>query len=327
MKMRLDDLTLDKDVQQRTRININTVKSYIEAMEEKLEFPPVTVFSDGEKNWVADGFHRVFAARALKLEELEADVRQGSKRDAILHSVGSNDSHGLPRTNEDKRKAVTTMLSDSEWRQWSDKQIARQCAVSARFVGKIRLGLFPTVNGSQTESKPDVRKCADGRNRNIANIGRPQDEDVSSIFDKVLQLKDNDINTVTETINIEDVKPDTAGPAPAPEAINPPRAEIPPSPPPSTRAPAAAPHTPARDLPKHNRRESLFAEQEPYPTFLMSVYTGDDYKTLSDCSAAPTPRPYVDYRIDSIDVRRFVMGNDLLNVLKDGGAIVIQPEV
>ncbi|MDR9404902.1 MAG: hypothetical protein RI580_15855 [Halothece sp. Uz-M2-17] len=68
------------------------------------------------------------------------------QRDAILHSVGANATHGLRRSNQDKRKAVVTLLQDNEWSQWSDafgsvfdlRAIARQCQVSTPLVGKIR---------------------------------------------------------------------------------------------------------------------------------------------------------------------------------------------
>jgi hypothetical protein len=56
-------------------------------------------------------------------------VRQGSQRDAILYSVGANAAHGLKRTNADKRRAVETLLNDSEWGQWSNRKIAQVCAV------------------------------------------------------------------------------------------------------------------------------------------------------------------------------------------------------
>jgi len=66
-----------------------------------------------------------------------------------LHSVGANAKHGLRRSNKDKRKAVTTLLLDEQWCQWSDRAIAKQCQVSNRFVSNIRKEL--SVNGSQME--------------------------------------------------------------------------------------------------------------------------------------------------------------------------------
>jgi hypothetical protein len=34
-----------------------------------------------------------------------------------------------------------TLLADPEWRQWSDREIARRCAVGHRFVGHLRQSL------------------------------------------------------------------------------------------------------------------------------------------------------------------------------------------
>jgi hypothetical protein len=65
-------------------------------------------------------------------------VLTGSKRDAILYSVGANANHGKRRTNEDKRKAVLTLLNDEEWSQWSDTKIADQCQVDRSTVGVYR---------------------------------------------------------------------------------------------------------------------------------------------------------------------------------------------
>ena len=45
------------------------------------------------------------ALRAASAMEISAEMRDGTWRDAVLYSVGANAAHGLPRTNEDKRRA------------------------------------------------------------------------------------------------------------------------------------------------------------------------------------------------------------------------------
>jgi Zn-dependent M16 (insulinase) family peptidase len=62
----------------------------------------------------------------------------GSQRDAVLYSVGANASHGLARTQEDKRKAVKTILEDFEWSDWSDREIARRASVSLQLVQAVK---------------------------------------------------------------------------------------------------------------------------------------------------------------------------------------------
>ncbi len=62
-----------------------------------------------------------------------------------MFSLGVNSTHGLRRSNTDKRKAVMTLLQDSEWSQWSDRVIAKQCQVSPTFVAKVRNQEIRTV--------------------------------------------------------------------------------------------------------------------------------------------------------------------------------------
>lgn len=46
------------------------------------------------------------------VEKIKADVREGTRRDGILHAVGANATHGNRRTNEDKRRAIVILLND-----------------------------------------------------------------------------------------------------------------------------------------------------------------------------------------------------------------------
>ena len=78
-----------------------------------------------------------------------ADIRQGTRRDAILYSCGANAAHGLPRTNEDKRRAVRKLLEDTEWMFWSDVKIAEVACVSHDFVSRLREELHPASFGER----------------------------------------------------------------------------------------------------------------------------------------------------------------------------------
>jgi hypothetical protein len=114
------------------------VSSYAELVKEGTVFPPITVYFDGNHHYLADGFHRYFAHKTAGQDEILAEVRNGTLRDAVLASLEANSTHGLPRTNSDKRKAVQMMLDDFEWSDWSNAEIARRCRVSHTFVNKMR---------------------------------------------------------------------------------------------------------------------------------------------------------------------------------------------
>jgi hypothetical protein len=147
--LRLELLARDEGVQSRTRLDDETVAHYSELMAEGEEFPPLAVFDDGERLWLADGFHRAEAASESGLEEYACEVRKGTRRDAVLYAVGANARHGLPRTSADKRRAVRMLLADEEWSQWSDTEIARSAGVSKTFVSKMRRRHQPEAVGTK----------------------------------------------------------------------------------------------------------------------------------------------------------------------------------
>jgi hypothetical protein len=141
----LDDIRTDGGTQPREYLNELVLSEYAESMAEGVEFPPVVLFFDGDYYWLADGFHRFFAAKKCGAHDLVADVRQGVRRDARLYAVGANAAHGLRRTNADKRRAALTLLQDEEWQRWSNREIARQCGVTHTFVAKLRRELLEAL--------------------------------------------------------------------------------------------------------------------------------------------------------------------------------------
>ncbi len=158
----LTDIQTDEAAQTRFQTRPGVVRDYAAAMKAQLKdgdlrFPPIVLFADGKLEacptasyYLADGYHRVLAARKSGLTEIKAEIHQGTQRDAILYGISANSAHGLRRTNADKRKAVQLLLADAEWSQWSDREIGKRCGVSNRFVGCMRSA---SVNGSQIERK------------------------------------------------------------------------------------------------------------------------------------------------------------------------------
>ncbi len=154
----------DGGAQMREEMKPDVVREYADEMAAGASFPPVEVYHDGSIYWLADGFHRVAAARKLERQTIEAEVREGTARDAIIHGIGANASHGLRRTQADKRRAVERLLRDEEWSKWSNRKIAKVAKVDHKTVGKIRRellgGEFPTPgrpNGEipRTNGKPN----------------------------------------------------------------------------------------------------------------------------------------------------------------------------
>jgi hypothetical protein len=155
--LELAGLKLDRDCQPRVLISEALVREYAQDMQNGSVFPHIIVFFDGADHWLADGFHRFHAARSLKLTHFPAEIHTGTRREAILHSVGANATFGARRSNEDKRRAVQTLLGDPEWSKWADRAIARQCGVDHVFVGDLRKRSSLVTNTSD-ESLPSSRE-------------------------------------------------------------------------------------------------------------------------------------------------------------------------
>lgn len=137
--LKLDQIRLDGGTQIRATINQEAVAEYADARNSGAVLPPIIVFFDETEYWLADGFHRFHSAKKNKAKSMRVDVRIGTQRDAILFAVGSNDKHGLRRTNADKHKAVEALLADADWAPNSDRWIAGKANVSHTLVAKIRL--------------------------------------------------------------------------------------------------------------------------------------------------------------------------------------------
>jgi len=136
----------DGGTQSRSKVYAETVQEYVEALLAGDKFPPIIVYYDGSEYWLADGFHRLDAYIACRQETIPVTIRQGTRRDAVLHSVGANATHGLRRTNQDKRRAVELLLNDAEWGEWSNREIAKACGVDHTFVGKLRVSLVSSTS-------------------------------------------------------------------------------------------------------------------------------------------------------------------------------------
>ncbi len=169
------DLIQDGGAQMRVEMSDQTIADYAEELITGTIFPPIIVYFDGEDYWLADGFHRVEAARKVEHESIEAEIRGGSDRDAILHGIGANARHGLRRSQADKRQAVEALLRDPEWCKWSDRRVAKVANVDHKTVGKIRrevLGgeipsdrtvLFQDRQGNRSEMRVKAPTAAKAR--------------------------------------------------------------------------------------------------------------------------------------------------------------------
>lgn len=187
-KLKLDQIIIDQGTQTRVALNEETIADYAAAMTEGAKFPAVMVFTDGCRAphdvgemcyLLADGFHRFRAAERCGWKEIDAEIRKGSRMDAIKYSLGANTVHGLRRTNADKRRCVEIALH--EFGKLSDRAIAEMCGVGYSLVAEVRKAQVPESGTSNSRNPaitalsepPAARTGRDGKSYPAHDPGPP----------------------------------------------------------------------------------------------------------------------------------------------------------
>ena len=189
-------LTLDEELQPRAAIDRAVLENYVQLLVDGVRFPPVVAFREGNVLWLADGFHRWHAHKVIDADGIEAEIIDGSRRDALLYSLSANARHGLQRGDTDYRRAyeiacrnglvdptdseaVTALLRCSG--SWGDKLTlkAREAAKAARNAEIIRLkdeGLSNRAIAHATgTTHPLVGRALAGTPQHTAEAFQPTD--------------------------------------------------------------------------------------------------------------------------------------------------------
>ena len=127
--------------------------------------------------WLSDGFHRVHSARRVGATHLAAMIHYGDLRDAIMFSIRSNSRHGIELTDADKRNKIFHVLTDKEWSDYSNADLAEICRVSVKYFNKPKQDQARD-SGSQgilrAQSHPSLPKAIRKQvHLETSNISRP----------------------------------------------------------------------------------------------------------------------------------------------------------
>jgi hypothetical protein len=166
MLLAVSSIRTDGGTQPRDHVNESVVERYAEAMAAGLwdftrSASPIVVFFDGTDYWLGDGFHRIAAAKTATLAEVEAEVRQGTLRDAKWFSFGVNAEHGYARSKEDVARILKAIFADAEWRTIPLREIARHTRIPKSTVADYHERHCTSVRPGQI-AKPAARTVTRG---------------------------------------------------------------------------------------------------------------------------------------------------------------------
>lgn len=174
-RIKLNDIVFDGGTQIRAAINEDVVSEYAEQMTEGAQFPAVVIFHDGSRYYMADGFHRGLASKRAGFVDIFADVKPGTKTDALWYALGANKANGQRLTAVDKKHAIELALR--VWPDKSMKQIAEQSGCSYSYVQRLKDVHHTTsgnvqarVTGSDGKSYPANRHVRAERDAEVARL-------------------------------------------------------------------------------------------------------------------------------------------------------------
>jgi len=180
-------------LQTRVAVDDAALADYADAMRDGARFPPVTVYEDADGTlYLADGYHRVGAAKIAGKSLILAEVTRGTFADALKFALGANANHGLRRTNADKRHALEMAwenrraLFGRDDADPSAEILADVCGVTSRFV-KSFLAEFQPVNDSLVENtKTSQNKLPPPQRRVFGKDGKTRTVPVRPVVNRAM---------------------------------------------------------------------------------------------------------------------------------------------
>lgn len=161
MWLALTSVIVDPEIQSRIETDMEHCRFLANELEISGELKPILVFFDGNKYWLANGFHRHYVYTKAGRDQIRAIVVPGTRDNAVVESARKNDDASKGKTLEDKKKSVMMLLRFEEWRKKSATVIGNHCGLNPGTVVKCLAEYELTTN----EKLPDVVETSAGKMR------------------------------------------------------------------------------------------------------------------------------------------------------------------
>lgn len=182
----------------RARRDPDAVERYAEVYKKKNgELPPVDVFQGKSKCYLGEGGHRVLAKLSIGHASISAFVYkfatdEAAEEAAYKHAAAANHEHGLPRSDDDKRATVKSMIVRPEYASISDTALGELCNVGHVLIRLVREQLSASglltgeASAESRKYKPDAKlrggSVADGKGgfKPVGTSPGPKDDQKST---------------------------------------------------------------------------------------------------------------------------------------------------
>ena len=210
-ELEIKDIEVDIKYQARVAMSLDLIQEYQERIEQGDEFPAIELFEVENRYILVDGFHRLSAYKKLNQAKIKAKiVTKKSERDALLYTTTANSNNGLRRSREDIKKAIKTLLEDSEWSRWSERKIARVVKTTpymVRVVKKMINFKEPDSIKFDRDGKEFETTLNSAKNRNKRRSIYQREAKVEADFEVTGELEDRGVDNdlkVKDRVNASD---------------------------------------------------------------------------------------------------------------------------
>ncbi len=180
--LKIESIRRDSGAQFRDGLSKTHIEAMVEALADGATLPAISVFSDGENFWLVDGEHRIEAHIGAGRESIEARVSDGTQLDARRAGRKANAEHlALTRSRKAKRAAVIDALNDSDWAEWSNREIAKNCGVGESFVRQLISELESVTAFKRSDNRTFTDKHGNVSQMNTAKIGAVSAGDIPEV--------------------------------------------------------------------------------------------------------------------------------------------------
>lgn len=204
-----------QELQTRVTLDEETINDYAEVYrEDEFKMPPIDVIDVLATNTllVTDGFHRIEAARRAGRTRIRCLLARGTPTDALKAALKANSSHGLRRTNADKRKALALAWERREelfGGEPSHEALAEACGVSKITVRRFRENTPTVLNehgseriGTNGKRYSDEKQCSTGATM-TDHAGQEVPENLVPVFkSKTLLQAVNKLSKALREVNL-----------------------------------------------------------------------------------------------------------------------------
>jgi len=184
MKIKLNNLTWDKEIYPRSNLNQKTLESYTQAWEAGADFPAIEIQkikkNDEIINVITDGVHRWKAKKEAEIDEKTIECREWkegeldykeSKWKLLLRSANLNATHGDRLSYRDKEQQVARPIAKNDpKKEITEEEIAEDLGISQQ-----------TVNNWISDIRAEQKASRNNKIYKLSLLGWTQKEIAESV--------------------------------------------------------------------------------------------------------------------------------------------------